>query len=246
VFLPLRDDAPRPRLPIVTIGLVLANSLVFLLQQVLPETQANLLLYAGGAVPFEIANMTDLVDDSLHPTALVPLPFTVVTSMFLHGSPAHLFGNLWFLWIFGDNVEGAMGGLRFLLFYLLCGCAAAAAQIATTPESTIPIVGASGAIAGVLGAYFLLFPRAKVEVLLFLVVVLEIVIVPAFFVLGVWLIWQLLAEAADGSIAVWAHVFGFLGGAAVCKLFVRRLTPTEARARESWIPTVAESSSLPL
>jgi membrane associated rhomboid family serine protease len=246
VFLPIRDDAPRPRIPFVTLGLLFVNMAIYLAHLFLSTAQQDALLYAGGAVPFEISRMTDVIDGGLHPRALVPPPLTLITSLFLHGSPAHIAGNLWFLWFFGDSVEASMGPVRFLAFYLVAGLTAAIAQVAMTPDSMIPIVGASGAIAGVLGAYMALYPRARIEIVLFLLFVIEIVVVPAYFVLGVWLAWQLVL-VGDGSIAVWAHVGGFLAGAAVCRLFARRarrVAPVRIEP-QPWI-RAAESSSLPL
>ena len=244
MFLPLRDDAPRPRFPFATFGLVAVNTVIFVIQQLIPEAASTRLLYGGGAVPFECATMTDVVDGGLHPKNVLPPPFTILTSMFLHGGIEHLIGNLWFLWIFGDNVEKAMGAVKFVVFYLLAGTLASVAQIAMTPASMIPIVGASGAIAGVLGAYFFLYPKAKVEVLLFMIVIIQIVIVPAFVVLGIWFVWQLLSNSGDGSIAIWAHVWGFLVGAVLCKLFARRASRV-ARGMP-WVKLAPGSSSSPL
>jgi len=172
-------------------------------------------------------------------------PQSLLTSLFLHGGPEHLLGNLWFLWIFGDNVEDAMGHGRFLGFYLLTGVFAIAAQAGMTPTSDVPIVGASGAIAGILGAFFTLYPRARVEVLLFLIVIIQVVIVPAFFLLGVWVAWQLIAGSGGGTVAIWAHIWGFLVGAVVCKLFVARAARANRRIAP-WNLTAQGSSSLPL
>ncbi len=227
MFLPLRDDAPRSRFPWVTVALIGVNLIVFAVQQTLPAERADALLTSGGAVPCHVSRCER--------------PLSILTSLFLHGGPEHLLGNLWFLWIFGDNVEDAMGHARYLGFYLLTGCFAIAAQAAMTPASEIPIVGASGAIAGILGAFFCLYPRARVEVLLFLIVIVQVVIVPAFFLLGVWVAWQLVAGSGGGTVAIWAHIWGFLGGAVVCKLFVAR---PERISR--WNLTAQGSSSLPL
>jgi rhomboid family protein len=240
VFLPIRDDAPRRRFPVVTVSLVVINVAVFVVARLLPTDKVVALFYGGGAIPYQI----------VHLNGALPAPVAIVTSLFLHGGPEHLVGNIWFLWIFGDNVEDALGRGRYLLFYLLLGFLAAAAQVATTPESHVPIVGASGAIAGVLGAYLVLFPRARVEALLFLVILVDIVIVPAFLLLGVWVLWQLIANTGDGSVAVWAHVGGFLAGAVLGKLFARRREPRgePARSAPAWtlpIPASASSSSLP-
>jgi membrane associated rhomboid family serine protease len=150
--------------------------------------------------------------------------FTVFTSMFLHGSWFHILGNLWFLWVFGDNVEDVMGPVRFVAFYLACGCAAVAAQILSSPDSTIPMIGASGAIGGVMGAYALLFPFVRVHMLIILFFWIERIIVPAWLMLGYWFLVQLLSGipalgATAGGVAFWAHVGGFLAGGALVFVF---------------------------
>jgi membrane associated rhomboid family serine protease len=155
---------------------------------------------------------------------------TPVTSMFLHGGWGHLMGNALFLWVFGNNVEDSMGRLRFLLFYLLCGLAAAAAQVAVHPSSIVPMVGASGAISGVLGGYLLLFPRAQVRVLFVLLIFIQIVRVPAWIVLLLWIGYQVVLGLPDlmgmeaqvsAGVAFWAHIGGFAAGLLLVKLFVR-------------------------
>jgi rhomboid family protein len=246
MFVPLRDDAPRPRFAYATFTLVVLNVVIFLVQQLLPSAVADRLLYAGGAVPFECANFVDIKGTGLHSGALLPPPFTILTSMFLHGGIGHLLFNVWFLWIFGDNVEKAMGAAKFVVFYLLAGSLATAAQVVLTASSMVPIVGASGAIAGVLGAYFLLYPRARVEVLVLLPFFIQTIIVPAFLVLGIWFVWQLLAGNAHGSVAIWAHVWGFLVGALLCKLFARRVTSPAFARGPLWPRIAPESSSSPL
>lgn len=164
-----------------------------------------------GLIPAEL-----LAGKDLPPTIPVPIWFTLLTSMFLHGGLLHLLGNMLYLWIFGDNVEDAMGPLRFIVFYLLCGLAAAFAQIAVNPVSSIPMVGASGAIAGILAAYFMLYPRARVLTLVPLFFFLRLVAVPAAFLLGFWFIWQVLAGTGStgdaGGVAFFAHIGGFVAG----------------------------------
>jgi membrane associated rhomboid family serine protease len=150
--------------------------------------------------------------------------YTTVTSMFMHGGWLHIIGNMWFLWIFGDNVEDAMGHTRFLVFYLLCGLSAAAVQVIVNPESAIPMVGASGAIGGVMGAYILLYPRVHVHMLIFLGFIITRVAVPAIFMLGYWFVLQLLSGlttigAPGGGVAFWAHVGGFVAGALLILVF---------------------------
>lgn len=164
------------------------------------------------------------------------VPYTLVTSMFMHGGWLHLLFNLWFLWIFGDNVEDVMGPFRFLAFYLLCGLAAAAAQIATDPGSLIPMVGASGAIGGVMGAYARLFPKARVHMLVFLGFYVTTVPVPAILMLGYWFLLQIIAGLpvlgeSTGGVAFWAHAGGFVAGVALSFVFVRRDRMARRRRR---------------
>jgi membrane associated rhomboid family serine protease len=154
----------------------------------------------------------------------MPAWYTPLTSMFMHGGWMHLIGNMWFLWIFGNNVEDSMGHVRFLVFYLLCGLAAAALQTLTDPSSIIPMVGASGAIGGVMGAYVLLYPRVHVHMLIFLGFYMTTIAVPAIFMLGYWFVLQLLSAsmsigAEGGGVAFWAHVGGFIAGALLVLLF---------------------------
>ena len=225
MLIPLGDDAPRNRLPITTAALIAVNVTVYLIWRLLPSEQAVRLLYLGGAIPYEVMSLES-------PFA----PATIVTSMFLHGGAPHLLGNVWFLWVFGKSVEGAMGPTRFFCFYQAVGILAAFAQVALTPESRVPMVGASGAIAGVLGAYFLLFPRARVQLVVFLVIVIQVVVVPAFVALGIWFLWQLISARESSltapTVAFGAHLAGFLLGAALSKLFARPW-PTPAPANVS-------------
>src|SRR6478752_10889164 len=148
--------------------------------------------------------------------------FTLLTSMFLHGGWFHLIGNMWFLWVFGNNVEDSMGRVRYLVFYLLCGLAAAGSQTLVNPGSAIPMVGASGAISGVMGAYIVLYPRVRVHMLVFLFVFVTRIVVPAYLMLGYWFLLQLLGGSAaqgEGGVAFWAHVGGFIAGAALISVF---------------------------
>ncbi len=201
---PIRDHNPSGRRPYVTFALIAANVAVFLgywltLQS---ESQLNQFFYDWGLVP---ANLTS--------GGGVP---TLFTSMFLHGGWMHLAGNMLFLWIFGDNLEDEMGHGGFLLFYILSGIAAALAQVMADPASPIPMVGASGAIAGVMGGYLLLFPKARVDVLFIFVIIFRIFPISAWIVLGVWFALQLFSGVSipgdQGGVAYWAHAGGFLGG----------------------------------
>ena len=201
-MIPLRDIIPSRTTPVVTIALITINVLVFLYELSLGRAVDAFTLYWG----------------------LVPAAFswvTVLTSMFLHGGLMHVAGNMLYLWIFGDNVEDRMGHGRYLVFYLLCGIAAALAQTITVPDSVVPMVGASGAIAGVMGAYFVLYPRSRIVTLIPIFFFFQIVEVPAIFFLGIWFLMQFVSGVGSigstggglgGGIAFWAHVAGFVAG----------------------------------
>jgi rhomboid family protein len=211
LILPIRDHNPRSRFPAATLALVLVNAAVFLWKRLLlsPEVQGELIRRAG-AIPLEITTLTDLP-----PTNLVAPPFTILSSMFLHDGFLHLIGNMWFLWLFGDNVEDRLGTARFVLFYLVTGVIGAVSQCLLMPSSPYPMVGASGAVAGILGGYVLLFPRARIVTLLFFFLRVS---VPAWVFLGVWFAAQLFL-GNDSGIAWMAHVGGFLGGLGLVRLF---------------------------
>ncbi len=225
-MLPLRDHNPGRSIPLVTWGLLATNVLVFLYQLTL-EAASEQALYqfvqVMGVIPYEISHGVDLPP---------PNPGTVYlsmfTSMFVHGGWVHMLGNMWYLFIFGNNVEDSMGSLRFLIFYLICGVVAAGTQIATAWNSQIPLIGASGAIAGVLGAYLLLFPRARVDTLVFMGYFIRVVQIPAVVVLGFWIVLQLFSGAASlgmpsaGGVAWFAHIGGFAAGALLVNAFRRR------------------------
>jgi membrane associated rhomboid family serine protease len=220
-MIPLRDENPTTVTPIVTVTLIVLNCLAYLYQLSLgPAVERFILSYA--AVPAELFRPGTVVGDPG-----VPNTVTVFTSMFLHGSVMHLGGNMLYLWIFGNNIEDVMGHARFILFYLLCGVAAMFGHAVTAPESTVPMIGASGAISGVLGAYLLLFPQARVQVLLLLGFFIRIVPIPAVYVLGFWIVMQVLNGAfnwggPDGGVAWFAHIGGFAAGLALIKVFQRR------------------------
>jgi membrane associated rhomboid family serine protease len=242
---PIRDTIPSRNPPIMTWLIILANTLVFLVELSMSEYALKHFFYLFGLVP---ARYT-------HPewAPLLGLPvddyWPFLTSMFLHGSWVHIFGNMWTLWIFGDSVEDRMGPVRFLVFYLLCGLAAGLTHSLTNPGSTIPTVGASGAIAGVLGAYFVLFPYARVVVLvpiLFFPLFFEL---PAVTYLGFWALTQLItgtlslaAPGNVGGIAWWGHVGGFGAGILLQLVFVkrgsayRRPSRDEYEMESAWVP----------
>jgi membrane associated rhomboid family serine protease len=218
---PLRDSEPTRHVPFVTWLLIAANALVFVLELRMGEGELERLVerYAVHPAWYVQAGPAGLFE---YPRELV-LP--LLTHLFLHGGIAHVLGNVWMLWIFGDNVEDRLGPVRFALFYLLAGLLASAVHIATNLESAVPTLGASGAIAGVMGAYFVLFPRARVVVLVPLVIIPYLFEVPAVIFLALWFLLQLfqgaLAGAVDGQsggIAWWAHIGGFAGGIALLAL----------------------------
>jgi membrane associated rhomboid family serine protease len=231
---PYRDENETQRPAYVTVGLIALNVLVWLVVQgagaalSLARSVCNLGLVPGeltGALPpgtpFPMGDglvcMTDPGRQVSH----------LVTSMFLHGSWMHLLGNMWFLWVFGNNVEDSMGRPRFVVFYLLCGLAAALLQVLTSPSSGVPMVGASGAISGVMGAYLVLYPRVRVFTLVPLGFILTTVALPAWTMLGYWLLIQFVSGLTaiggepGGGVAFWAHVGGFVAGVVLIKLFAR-------------------------
>lgn len=217
---PFRDNIPTQRFPLVTVFLVAVNVAVFLYELSLgPHIDSFFLRY--GMTPYEITHGL-----AINPRGDLPVYVTLITSMFIHAGWFHIGGNMLFLWIFGNNVEDSMGRLRFILFYLMCGLIADFAQIAIEPTATIPTVGASGAIAGVLGGYLLLFPRARVATLVFLGIFITVIELPAVVVLLFWFVIQLFSgtaslygESAGGEVAYFAHIGGFVAGLVTIKLF---------------------------
>ncbi|MDA0306915.1 MAG: rhomboid family intramembrane serine protease [Proteobacteria bacterium] len=211
MLLPLRDDNPlnNIRLAYVTLVIIVACVLVFTFQLTLSGEEEQIFVFGFGAIPAVVFGLTELPAT----IAQVPAALTLVTSMFLHGGFMHLLGNMLFLWVLGDNVEDAMGHKRFLIFYLLAGVIAALAHAITEPGSQVPMVGASGAISGVIGAYLMLHPKARIKTL----VGYFILSLPAWVVLGFWIGLQVLSAATDtggagGGVAWWAHIGGFMAG----------------------------------
>lgn len=228
---PVRDTIPSRNPPIVTWALIIANVCLFVFQLTLPDRQLERLMYLFGIVPLRYtqpdwATWVGFPADNYWP---------FVTSMFLHGGWLHLISNMWTLWIFGDNVEDRMGPLRFLAFYLICGVLSGVTHLITNPGSQVPTIGASGAIAGVLGAYFLLFPKARVLCVFPILFYPLFVVLPAFVYLLIWFMMQffsgalsLLEPGQAGGIAWWAHIGGFVAGVA---LYRRFLSKSERAAR---------------
>jgi membrane associated rhomboid family serine protease len=220
-MIPLRDDNPTRRPAFVTYGLVASLVVTFLWQLSLGPDGNETAIFALGLIPAAVFGVEPL------PESLVwlPAPLTVLTSMFLHGGIFHLAGNLLYLWIFGDNIEDRMGHGLFIVFYLICGAAAALAQALPDIGSRVPMIGASGAISGVLGAYAVLYPRARVLVVIPIFILLYTARLPAILVLGVWFAAQLASSAmlasAEAGVAFRAHIGGFVAGVALGGLFVR-------------------------
>ena len=225
MILPLHDDNPTSIRPYVTFGIIAACALVSVVHHLLlPAAGTEQVVYSLGVIPAVLTGREVMPPE----IALLPAPATIFTSMFLHGGFWHMAGNMWFLWIFGNNIEDAMGHVRFVLFYLLCGVAAVYAQVIPNPGSIVPMVGASGAISGVLGAYMLLYPRARVLLGLpvgFLII--QLGRWPAVWVLAAWFGLQLMMGLVDteGRIAFGAHVGGFVAGVVLVALFKRRDVP---------------------
>ncbi len=220
-MIPLRDENPTTMTPVVTVALIVLNCLVYLYQISLGPAEERFIA-SFAAVPAEWFRPGTVVGDPGVPPSLA-----VLTAMFLHANLMHLGGNMLYLWIFGNNIEDVMGHVRFILFYILCGVAAMFGHAFTAPESTVPMIGASGAISGVLGAYLLLFPQVRVLVLIPLGFFTRLVYVPAVVVLGFWIAMQVINGAFSwgglgGGVAWFAHIGGFAAGLVLIKLFQRR------------------------
>lgn len=218
-MIPLSDYPPERRtVPVVMLTLVAINIFMFLYQILLGPGMDRLVM-AYGTIPFEITRAIDIP-----PQIPVPVYFTLFTSMFLHASIFHLVGNMLFLWVFGDNVEDRLGHLRFLAFYLLCGIFAALSQVAISPDVRIPAIGASGAIAGILAGYVVLFPHAQVRTLLFIGIFFTITRISALFLIGFWIVLQFVfgfVSLGDegGGVAYFAHIGGFIAGLILIEAF---------------------------
>jgi membrane associated rhomboid family serine protease len=235
---PLKDNIPARNFPYVNIGLIIINT-VFFLYQLSYGHEFDRLIFSLGFIPARFLAYQG--DKLLNPAGFLP----VFSSMFLHANMIHLISNMWMLWIFGDNVEDCMGHGRYLLFFLLCGVASVFAQTVSNPQSTLPMVGASGAISGVLGAYFLSYPHARILTLVPIVILFYIIELPAYFFLGFWFILQFVQgsvysmnsqQIAGGGVAWWAHVGGFVAGILFlyvfrCKDWQRQVPPSERKIR---------------
>jgi len=232
---PYKDENPAELTPVVTLGIIAVNVVAWLFVQGAGSDEALARSVCQlGLIPAEVLRSAPAgTSVPLGPELRCVLTadphwWTVLTSMFMHGGWFHLLGNMWFLWVFGNNIEDSMGHARFVVFYLLCGVAAAAAQVLAGPNSVVPMVGASGAISGVMGAYILLYPRVRVHTLVTLGFFVTTVALPAYVMLGYWFLLQLLMGAVgsvsrvEGGVAVWAHVGGFVVGMLAIHLFANR------------------------
>ncbi len=255
---PIRDDIPSGRLPIVNWVVIGICAVVFLAQWQESQRPGPSLVERFGMIPVRVLHpdrpvmipdvqvvrtpfgLQQQMDERLAAPAAVPDPWTLLTCVFLHGGWMHFLGNMWFLFIFGDNVEDRLGHLGYLLFYLGCGLAASFAHLATNSTSNMPTIGASGAIAGVMGAYFYLYPRASVLTLIPIVFYVDVISLPAPIFLGIWFVFQLVqgvvassvAQASTG-VAWWAHIGGFAAGVAAMMLFAQTFGMVARPAKES-------------
>ncbi|MDT8900010.1 rhomboid family intramembrane serine protease [Anaeroselena agilis] len=215
---PLRDNIPSRSRPLVTVALIVANFYFFYQELILGEAALGGFIKTWGLVPADF--IARFAREPFQYATYLPL----VSNLFLHGGWMHILGNMWYLWIFGDNIEDCLGKIRFFLFYVLCGVIANAAQIIVDPGSTIPTIGASGAISGVLGGYLMLFPRARIATLIPLFPIFPILQIPALLFLPLWFFIQLQQGAlalftAGAGIAWWAHIGGFAAGFLLVRIF---------------------------
>ena len=242
MLFPLRDENPTRRVPIATFIIIAINALVWAIVQGFGSDASLALSFCRfGLIPGELLGLVaDGTPVRFSESVVCRLgetsAFTLVTSMFMHGSWLHLIGNMWFLWVFGDNIEDRMGPIRFIVFYVLAGLVASGAQIATDIDSTVPVVGASGAIGGVLGAYLLLYPRSRILTFVFLGLFFTTTFIPAAVILLFWFAIQLLSGLpmligdTGAGIAFWAHIGGFVTGLLLVYVFIERTSFQEERA----------------
>ena len=213
-MIPFKDDNPTSITPYLTVALIVINVIIYLMQ-ISSSMDPRRMVYTYGAIPHFILTFNTV--QPLHPVT------TIFTSMFMHGSLLHLGTNMLFLWIFGNNIEDVLGRIRFIIFYLLCGIAAAYMHALANPSSMVPMIGASGAVSGILGAYILLFPRAQVHTLIFFFFFIQVVRLPAMFVIGFWIVIQFIngmistGGAGHGGVAWFAHIGGFITGLLLMK-----------------------------
>ena len=218
-MIPIYDDNPALGKPILVVGLIVLCVIIWFWQSGLGYQANNQMIISYGLTPAAFLGKMEQAGP------LISI-FTLFTSMFMHGGFMHLAGNMLYLWIFGDNIEGALGHIRFIIFYLLCGIVAAFAQIFSAPESTIPMIGASGAVSGVLGAYLIFYPRARIRTFVFLGIFITFLRLPAVLLLGVWILGQIISASISNpgspGVAWFAHIGGFCMGALLIPFFKKR------------------------
>ena len=221
MFFPYRDENPTDTRPYVTIGLITLNVLIYLLVSVGGTDTYRFAVLNYGLIPVELVHFHNYFPS----TAVLPVA-NLITALFMHGGFMHLAGNIWFLWIFGDNVEDRMGHVRYLIFYILAGIAASLLHVALFPGSNAPVIGASGAISGVLGAYAVLYPHARIRTFVFIIIYLDFIKIPAVVFIGIWILFQVVSgllsmgQGGSGGVAWFAHVGGFLFGLCAFRFFV--------------------------
>ena len=226
MLLPIQDENPTYSKPVITVALLSANVIVFVYQMILGPAGEQLFIFGTAVIPYELTHYVDRTTFAIpstryaYPAALLPFPLTLFSAMFTHGGFMHLGGNMLYLWIFGNNIEDAMGHGRFFIFYMVTGLGATMVHVLSDPNSTIPMIGASGAIAGILGAYFVLYPKAKIKTFVVLIIFIQIIYVPAVFILGFWFLRQIIGIGSD-DIAWYAHIGGFLVGMFLVRRFER-------------------------
>lgn len=220
-MIPIKDLNPSRSTPVVTILIIVACTLIFIYELILPPTYREIFIRMFAVIPYEIMHGIDLPP----PDPLTPYG-NLVSYQYLHGGLFHIFGNMLFLWVFGDNVEDRLGKLKYFLFYTFCGVVAALVQSVVSPQSTIPLIGASGAISGVLGAYLVLFPRAQIVTLIFIFFFVDVIVLPAVLWIGIWFLMQFVSALVSinhlsmGGVAWFAHIGGFLTGVLLTKLLI--------------------------
>ncbi len=228
-MIPLKDNIPTRTLPIIAVGFIFVNILIFLWQRfVLPGNASELVYKYYGFVPHEFT-----VSLTTQWTLIPYNVMTMFTSMFLHGGFLHLAGNMLYLWIFGNNVEDALGHMKFIIFYLVSGLVAAGFQLFYDPSSNVPMIGASGAISGVLGAYLVLYPYARIKTLLIIIVFIKVIELPAVLLLTIWFFMQVLYSTSMDGVAWYAHIGGFIFGLLTVKLFAGKSGRKSKRLRSA-------------
>lgn len=231
---PISDTIPSTKVPVMNYFLIFINVIIFLFEIILPDPTLEVFFYHFGLVPARYTNFEYAFEMGLNPDNYLPF----LTNMFLHSGWAHIIGNMWTLYIFGDNVEDKMGPWKYLLFYISCGLIASITHYYINSESTIPAVGASGAISGVMGAYMLLFPHSRIIFLFVLFFFIDFIQIPAFIYLLFWFVGQLMSGTVSlfvlpqnvGGIAFWAHIGGFIGGMLIYKFFIF----SNSRRKKNW------------